>query len=109
MKRLLATLSICAAAVSGCTYYGYPPPGTPANYDRSFSAAVDAMYDQGVTVNTQDRASGTIVGQRGGNTVSAYVRQQGDGSVRVQFNANDPRDPGLLERVSQSYDRRMGR
>lgn len=50
------------------------------------------------------------MGQRGGTAVSANVRQEADGSVRVQLNANnDPRDPGLLQRISQSYDRRMGR
>jgi len=41
--------------------------------------------------------------------VTASVRQQADGSVRVQFDATGPRDPALIERVSRSYDSRMGR
>lgn len=110
MKNLLATLIFGAIlAVSGCTYYGYPAGTVPASYDRSFSAAADAMRDQGVAINVQDQASGTVAGQRNGSTVTASVRQQADGSVRVQFNTSDSRDPGLLDRISQSYDRRMGR
>lgn len=115
MRRLPALALACAAvalpALPGCTYYGYPAPaGTvPASYDRSFYAAADAMRDQGVVIGTQDAPSGRIVGQRGGTTVSATVGQQADGSVRVQFDSSDSRDPGLLGRISQSYDRRMGR
>lgn len=111
MKHWVAALAFgLAFVVSGCTYYGYPAGTAPASYDRSFAAAADAMTDQGVAIQSQDRASGMILGQRSGTAVSANVRQQADGSVRVQFNANnDPRDPGLLERISQSYDRRMGR
>jgi hypothetical protein len=41
--------------------------------------------------------------------VTASVRQQADGSVVVQFNSKDARDPTLLDRISRSYDRRMGR
>ena len=32
-----------------------------------------------------------------------------DGSVRTQFDARNVSDPGLLQRVSDSYDRRLGR
>jgi len=110
MKQLLATLTFGAIlAVSACTYYGYPAGTVPASYDRSFFAAADAMRDQGVAISVQDQASGTVTGQRDGSTVTASVRPQADGSVRVQFNASDSRDPGLLERISRSYDRRMGR
>ena len=31
------------------------------------------------------------------------------GSVRVQFDATGSRDPALIDRVSRSYDSRMGR
>ncbi|WP_051320659.1 hypothetical protein [Cupriavidus sp. amp6] len=106
----LALSFAAVLALPGCTYYGYPaPPGAPASFDRSFYAAADAMRDQGLVITTQEPSSGTLVGSRDGDTVMASVRQQGDGSVRVEFNAPNPRDPGLLERVSRSYDRRMGR
>jgi len=39
------------------------------------------------------------------------MRTQADGSVRVEFNTAGAtsRDPDLINRVSRSYDRRMGR
>ena len=43
--------------------------------------------------------------------MTANVRSQSDGSVRVEFTArgNVNEDPGLVDRVSAAYDRRMGR
>ncbi len=112
-KRLAGAASLAAAlAMSGCAYYPYPVPvstSAPASFDRSFDAAAGAMRDQGLAISVEDRGSGTIVGRIGGGTVTASVRQQADGSVRVQFDANGPRDPALIDRVSRSYDSRMGR
>ncbi|MEM5277607.1 hypothetical protein VSR17_21555 [Cupriavidus taiwanensis] len=96
-------------ALVACTYYGYPAPGAPASYERSFYAAADAMRDQGVVITAQEANTGTVAGTAGSDIVTATVRQQGDGSVRVEFNAANPRDTGLLDRISRSYDRRMGR
>jgi len=112
MNRLAAAFACSVLlALQGCTYYGVPPPGTvPANYDRSFDAATEAMRDQGLAITVQDRTNGTVVGNNpGGTAVRAIVARQPDGSVRVQFDASDARDPSLLDRVSRSYDRRMGR
>src|SRR5690349_10789992 len=97
--------------LAGCPYYAAPPGTvvmTPASYDRSFAAASGAMHDEGVTVTVQDPGSGNVVGTLDGSTVTASVRQQADGSVVVQFNSRDARDPTLLDRISRSYDRRMG-
>ncbi|WP_442283492.1 hypothetical protein [Variovorax sp. M-6] len=110
--RRVASALACAAALalSGCYYYGYPVPGmAPASFDRSFSAAAGAMRDQGLTISVEDHRGGTIVGQLGAGTVTATVRQQADGSVRVQFDATGARDPALIDRVSRGYDARMGR
>lgn len=109
-----AIAAAVALAASGCTYYVPAPtttvvPGAPASFDRSFSAASGAMRDQGLTISSEDRNSGTIVGRIEGGTLTANVRQQADGSVRVQFDASGVRDAGLIDRVSRSYDRRMGR
>ena len=105
-----------ALALAGCAYYGYPgypgypaPGVAPASFDRSFAAASGAIRDQGLAVSVEDRDRGTIVGQAGSGTVTATVRQQADGSVRVQFDAAGVADRGLIERVSRSYDARMGR
>jgi hypothetical protein len=114
--RVMAGLAALAASgwvLSGC-YYPAPVPvgysaGAPASFDRSFAAASGAMRDQGLAINVEDRSSGTIVGRQGGATVTANVRTQADGSVRVQFDATGPRDPALIDRISHSYGSRMGR
>ncbi|CAG9166234.1 hypothetical protein LMG23992_00721 [Cupriavidus laharis] len=109
MKRvLLAVLAAILLVLQGCTYYGVPATA-PANFDRSFDAAAGAMRDEGVAVSLQDRASGSIAGNAGNTVIRASVMRQADGSVRVQFDSSDSRDPGLLGRISQRYDRRMGR
>jgi len=112
-RRAAAALALCGAvlAMGGCYYYPPYPVTTsvPASFDRSFSAASNAMRDQGLSIRTEDRANGVIVGAQGAATVTANVRQQADGSVRVQFDANGPRDPALIDRVSRSYDAYMGR
>ena len=101
-------------ALSACTYYVPAPtttvvPGAPASFDRSFGAAAGALRDQGLAITTEDRNSGTIIGKTGSGTVTASVRQQADGSVRVQFDTSGVNDSGLIGRISNSYDRRMGR
>jgi len=111
--RATTALALCGALLSlgGCYYYPPYPVTTsvPASFDRSFSAASSAMRDQGLSIRTEDRANGVIVGTQGAATITANVRQQADGSVRVQFDANGPRDPALIDRVSRSYDVYMGR
>jgi len=112
-SSLVSVAAVIVLALSGCTYYVPAPgtvvPGAPASFDRSFSAASSAMRDQGLSISVEDRSSGTIVGKIESGTVTASVRQQADGSVRVQFDASGVRDPGLIDRVSRSYDARMGR
>ena len=83
----------------------------PASFDRSWSAALGAFADQGVQVTAQDRGAGQIRGTRDGINVTANVRTQADGSVRVEFNTSGDtaRDPQLIDRISQSYDRRIER
>ncbi len=101
-------------ALSGCAYYVPAPgttvvPGAPASFDRSFDAAAGAIRDQGLTISAEDRSAGRVVGKLGNGTVTAHVRQQADGSVRVQFDAAGMQDPTVIDRVSRGYDRRMGR
>jgi len=83
----------------------------PSVFDRSSSAAVGAMQDQGVQIDVEDRAGGVIRGRRCGIDVAASVRTQADGSVRVQFDSSGAteQDPTLLHRISSADDRRMGR
>jgi len=112
---VLALAAVGVAAVSGCTYYQTAPgvytTAVPASFDRSWAAAIGAFQDQGVKITSEDRGAGQIRGTRDSIDLTANVRTQTDGSVRVEFNTSGatPRDPTLIDRVSQSYDRRMGR
>jgi len=117
-KPLILLLAISVAMPVGCTYY-QTAPGTyttstttsASKFDRSWSATVGAFADQGVRVSSQDHAAGVIQGSRNGIDVTASVQQQADGSVRLQFDTSGDtsRDPGLIDRITQSYQRRMGR
>jgi hypothetical protein len=108
---LLFALIIAAAPLGGCVYPypGYYAGGT--NYDAAWNAALGGAQDAGVMVTTSDRSSGIIRGSSNGSDVVITVLRQGDGSVRVQFDAKGPtgRDPALGDRFSRAYDRRMGR
>lgn len=107
-RQLLA--AFFATLLSGCTYYGAPPPG-PSTYDRAYNAMLGAMSDQGVQIADANQAAGMITGQRGGITVIAQVTPQADGTTKVDFRTKGDtnRDPQLIDRISASYNARMGR
>lgn len=98
---------------TGCTYYQVAPGTYPSvsKFDRAWSATQAAFIDQGVPVTREDRSAGIVRGSKDGIDVTATLRTQADGSVRVQFGtAGDvQRDPGLIQRISNAYDRHMGR
>ena len=119
MKTTLCRIACVLAAVTalaGCYVYdpyypyGYPPPpgynAGPNTFDRSWSAAVGAVRDQGVQISREDRSTGTIEGQRGGTPVRGNVIMQQDGRVRVEFNTPDA---ALADGISRAYEARMGR
>lgn len=111
MLKVIAAAA-AALALSACVVYEpVPVPQGPSTYDRSWAAAIGALQDQGVAINEQDRARGVVRGTRGPVTVTALVLTQADGRVRVEFNTtgSSGTDPGLVDRVSESYNRRMGR
>ena len=117
MKAGTITVFLVAVLLAGCAYYQTAPgyygttPAPVNTFDSSWSAAVGAFEDQGVRIATEDRSAGFLRGTRDGIDVTANVRTQADGSVRVEFNTAGAtaRDPDLINRVSRSYDRRMGR
>ena len=105
----MRTLVFCAAfclALAGCVVYEPVPVPTQSRYDQSWNAATGAMADQGVSVTTQDRGAGVIRGTRGSASVQASVRTMADGRVEVRITSSDS---NLANRISESYDRRMGR
>jgi hypothetical protein len=114
LPHLTFALAILGALPSGCVVYepypGYYQPGGN-NFERAWSAALGGAQDAGVQVTSAEPGSGLIRGTKDGIDVVLTVARQGDGSVRVQFNANGPtqHDPGLADRFSRAYDRRMGR
>jgi hypothetical protein len=107
---------VLAAAVSlgACVAYQpvvvAPQSTVQQRFDRAWSAALGAMYDQGVSVTVEDRGAGVIRGERGGTTITVTLQAMADGSVQVKFNSSGPKsaDADLIHRVSDSYDRRMG-
>ena len=109
-------LALGSALLAGCA----PTPPEPApppvyvpqsTFDRAWNAALGGVQDAGVRLVSADRAIGLIRGSKDGLDVTVSVVRQADGSVRVQFDAKGPkeRDPGLADRFSRAYDRRMGR
>jgi len=124
MNKALCVIAALWFMSASCTYYETapgqyvaapyvvaPPPVPASSFDRSWSAAVGAFQDQGVRISTGDRSAGVLRGTRDGIDVSANLRPLTDGSVRVEFNTAGAtsRDPELIDRISRSYDRRMGR
>ena len=117
-KSIILVFVISLVLLSGCTYY-QTAPGTyttsssssVSKFDRSWSAAVGAFSDQGIRITSEDRGAGVVQGTRNGIHVTGDVRQQADGSVRVQFDTSGDtaQDSGLIDRITQSYQRRMGR
>ena len=111
--RFITALTLGIALLTGCVAYA-PYPGSYVSsspYDRTWNATVGAVRDAGIQVTSEDPATGIIRGARDGIDVLVSVSRQADGSVRVKFDAKDPaqRDPGLANRFSEAYDRRMGR
>ena len=113
--RGVAVVGLLASLLAGCTYYQVAPgtyaTAAPSTFDRSWSAARNAMQEQAVRILEEDRSSGTLRGNSNGIDVLALLRTQADGSVRVEFRTAGAIqvDPQLIERISASYDRFMGR
>lgn len=109
---LVATAVLLAGCVVAPYPYGYPTGATtPANFDRSWDAALGAAADAGIQVTSADRGSGRITGSKAGAAVTIELRPQADNTLRVSFDAPASREsnPTLGERWTAAYNRRMGR
>lgn len=114
MMKKLFLLLVLALGLGGCVYYEPVPAytvATPPNFDRVWNATLGAMQDAGMQISSADPASRLIRGSKDGIEATATVVRQPDQSLRVQFDTRGAveRDPGLSNRFSQAYDRRMGR
>jgi hypothetical protein len=115
-RRLHLALVVAAALAAGCVVapypYGYPSTGPlPANFDRSWDAALGAANDAGVQVTSADRSTGRITGTKAGAAVTIDLRPQPDNSLQVSFSAPTSKEsnPTLNDRWAAAYNRRMGR
>jgi type IV pilus biogenesis protein CpaD/CtpE len=116
MTRLFRCLAACLVCigVASCVAYPYAEPQTvmvPANFDRSWDAALGAAADSGIQVTQADRANGRIAGTKAGAAVTILVQQQSGGNLQVSMSAPDSREtnPTLNDRWLANYQRRMGR
>jgi len=115
MNLQLCRLAMVCALLSlgACVVYEPVPlsaqPTLQQRLDRSWAAAAGAMSDQGLTITSQDRGTGVIIGERGGITITATVEALADGRLQVKFASKGADGTDLTQRVSDSYDRRMGR
>jgi len=62
-------------------------------------------------ITAENRAAGVAQGTLNGIDVTANLQTQARWHVQVQFNTagNTARDPGLIDRITAVYNRRMGR
>jgi hypothetical protein len=104
-------LLLAASLPTACVVYEpVPAYSSPSTFDRAWNAALGALQDNGVQITSSDRGTGAIRGAKDGADVTVSVVRQADGTTRVQFDAKQAeRSPGLADRFSQAYERRMGR
>ena len=111
LRTLCIIVILSTTGLAGCVVYEPVPTASPSKFDRSWNAALGAVQDAGVQISSAEPSTGVIRGTKDGIDVNALVVRQADGGVRVQFETKGPtqNDPGLSNRFSQAYERRMGR
>lgn len=108
VAKRLAVFFLLSLGLAGCVVYE-PVPVDPMQ--APWQSAIGAIGDAGLTLVTADRATGTIRGTRGNVEGIIAVRMRNDGRVGVEISSRDPdnRDPALVQRLTEAYNRRMGR
>ena len=111
LSWMILLLVVGLTTLAGCAASEPVPAPMPSTFDRAWSAALSAAQEEGVRIVSEDRASGTIRGNRDQQEVTILLRSQADGRVRVEISSRGPKgsDTGLAGRISRAYDRRMGR
>jgi hypothetical protein len=116
LVNAVACLVITVASsviLMGCVVYQPVSAAVPgaSTFDQSWNAAVGAMQDVGVRIQSEDRARGVITGANDSRNVTVTLMTQADGSVRMEISARGPQggDSNLANDISRAYDRRMGR
>lgn len=108
---LAATVVLCACATTPPPEKAAeaPAPAPVTSYERSWQAARAAAYDEGVRITSEDRSSGTLLGDKGPDNVRITVAPLANGAVRVEFSVTGPEGSDLHQRLTNAYNRRMGR
>jgi hypothetical protein len=105
-KRLLVLLAL-ALGFAGCVVYE-PVPVAPSNpMAQPWQAAMGAVQDAGLAIVTADQATGLVRGTRGSAVGEIRVSMRADGRVGVEITSQN--DPTLTQRLTDAYNRRMGR
>ena len=111
--RVAAACVVVAALLQACTYYQpvVVSPGGVSSFDRSWTAALAAAAEVGVSVYESNRTSGTIRGIKDGSDVTINVSTGSDGRIRVEFNVKDPLPTRstIAAQLQDAYNRNMGR
>ena len=102
IRRIAATM-LLALGLAACVVYE-PVPVDPM--ERPWQSAVGAFEDAGLPLTTVDRPTGTLRGKRGDSQGTILVRMRNDGRVGVEITASDA---AITQRLTDSYNRRMGR
>jgi hypothetical protein len=101
---------LCCLLLAACTATAPPTHfDSMAGYNRSFDIALAAMADHKLVFSVQDRRQGRIVGEVGGETLTATMEPMLDGTLRVSFvpQSASPAALALQQRVAASYSERM--
>ena len=112
IARHVVPMIAAILALTACVAYAPPPaPPPPSTTERAYNAVVAAMTENGVRVGAANAASGVVTGTRGNITVTATVAPRPDGSAQIEFRTtgNISEDPTLINRITESYNVRMGR
>jgi hypothetical protein len=112
IARQVVLMIAAMLALSACVAYVPPPaPPPPSTTERAYNAVVAAMAENGVRVGEANPATGTVTGSRGNISVTATVTPRPDGSAQIELRTkgNISEDPTLLNRITESYNNRMGR
>jgi hypothetical protein len=106
---VIVALTLFSACATGNRVQVVPT----TTFDRAWNAAIDAARFEGVRVASAVQESGLIIGTKGQQDVTIHVRQEADGSARLEIDVRAPEgadsEPGLAGRISRAYDRRMQR
>ncbi len=108
--RRALLLGLCGALLAACGTTAPPTHfASMAGYNRTFETALGAMADQKMVFSVQDLRNGRIVGEVGGETLTATMEPMLDGTLRVSFvpQNDSPAALALQRRVADSYSARM--